>query len=162
MTYDEWKQEHGDRFYTRLFSEKNSPKHDTKRIVEKVSTSTKNEKDEKKNNIISDAFSKWETSTSDEICGTIINNHEALADCDPKEIKELLENFGLDVSPLNKGNFAKIPFEEGGGYRVHFGSDGYFQYHPEERSHHHGAYWKVSCGKYGKNRFDMEGNQLFE
>ncbi len=100
--------------------------------------------------------------TSDEICKVIIDNHWSLKLFTPESMKTWLEENGFEVKSLNKGNFKKKPFEEGGGYRIHFGGDGYFQYHPEEQSHHEGAYWKVSNGKYKKNRYDMEGNQKFD
>ena len=54
--------------------------------------------------------------------------------------------------PLDK------PFEEGGGYKINFGGDAIFQYHPAEKSHHGGAYWKIHQGKV-EHRYDMAGNE---
>lgn len=109
---------------------------------------------------IRDAFAN--ATTSDEVVDAIINNHEALADFTPETMKKMLTDLGYDVKPLNKSAYLKgIPFEEGGGYRVSFGGDGYFQYHPEKGSHHENeAYWRVSNGKKGDNRYDLAGNKL--
>ena len=51
-------------------------------------------------------------------------------------------------------------FEDGGGYKVNFGGDGEFQYHPTIGSHHGVEYWKVTNGKRGKNRYDRDGNPI--
>ena len=74
-------------------------------------------------------------------------------------MKTMLEDIGLEVKPLGKGNFKGVPFEDGGGYRINFGGDGLFGYHSKERSHHRGAYWKISNGK-GKHRYDLDGNKI--
>lgn len=99
--------------------------------------------------------------SSDEIVDTIVENHKSLAEFTPTSMKQTLEQLDYDVKPLGKrSSLAGIPFEEGGGYRTHFGGDGYFQYHPEIKSHHKQSYWKVSNGKRGDNRYDMEGNKI--
>lgn len=77
----------------------------------------------------------------------------------PKGLKDAFENAGYEVKPLGKGNFKGIQFEDGGGYRVNFGGDGIIQYHPEKRSHHEGAYYKISTGKEGTKRYDIKGNE---
>lgn len=107
---------------------------------------------------IQKAFKTAKTST--EIADTIINNHRALADYTPSSMKQMLENLGYDVKPLGgKSSLKGIPFENGGGYRVSFLGDGYFQYHPDKNSHHDKAYWKISNGERGDHRYDMEGNE---
>ncbi|MBQ2700680.1 MAG: hypothetical protein IJF65_05915 [Clostridia bacterium] len=64
---------------------------------------------------------------------------------------------GEKVEPLGRGNLKGIPYEEGGGYCIHWGGDRYLQYHPERGSHHGGAYLKISAGKLGKKiRFNCE------
>lgn len=100
--------------------------------------------------------------TSDEICEAIINNHWSLKLFTPEDMKAWLGENGFDVKPLKGKNYKDLPFEEGGGFRIHFGNDGIFLYHPGEKSHHGGAYWKVTNGKYRKQRYDMDGNQIFE
>lgn len=99
--------------------------------------------------------------TSEEIVGTIVDNHKALSEFTPKSMKVNLEKLGYTVKPLGgKSSLKNIPFEKGGGYRTAFLKDGYFQYHPAVKSHHRGAYWKASCGKKGDNRYDMDGNPI--
>lgn len=104
--------------------------------------------------------------TSEEICRAIIENHEALKDYTPGEMKELLESFGYDVKPLgSKSSLKGIPFEEGGGYRASFKGDGYIQYHPKKASHHkvgddYDEYWKVAYGKVGGQRYGMDGSEV--
>lgn len=83
-----------------------------------------------------------------------------LSEFTPSEMKKSLEDIGYAVKPLGgKSSLKNIPFEEGGGYRITFGGDGYFQYHPERNSHHDKAYWKICNGKRGAKRYDMAGNQ---
>ena len=77
----------------------------------------------------------------------IIQNHEALQYYTPKKMRDILENAGYKVLPLSNGNLKGVTFRDGGGYKVNFGGDGIFQYHPENRSHHGGAYWKIQNGK---------------
>lgn len=96
---------------------------------------------------------------SDDIVDEIIIHHKGFKDIDPAEMKKFLEDNGYNVKPLGgKSALKGIPFEQGGGYRTAFGGDAYFQYHPEKGSDHGGEYWKVSNGKRGDNRYDMEGN----
>ncbi len=95
---------------------------------------------------------------SDTLVDAIINNHEDLRFYTPESMKSLLESMGYSVIPLSGGNFKGVPFEEGGGFKVLFGGDGYLQYHPEEHSHHDGAYWKICNGKQGKRRFNLDGS----
>ena len=61
--------------------------------------------------------------------------------------------------PLSGGNLAGIEYENGGGYNIRFGGDRYVQYHPEEYSHHEGAYYKTSRGKEGIKHYDLHGNE---
>lgn len=93
------------------------------------------------------------------IVDTVILNHTSLADYTPESMKKMLEAVGYDVKPLgSKSSLKGIPFEDGGGYRISFGGDGYFQYHPAKGSHHDDAYWKIGNGERGMKRYDMDGN----
>lgn len=111
-------------------------------------------------NAIKDALLNGKT--SDEICEAIINNHWSLRYFTPESMHEWLKSNGFDVKPLKGKNYKDLPFEEDGGFRIHFGNDGIFLYHPGGKSHHGGAYWKVTNGKYRKQRYDMDGNQIFD
>ncbi len=78
----------------------------------------------------------------------------------PNGLYHSLKNSGYEIKPLKGKNYKDIPFEEGGGFRVHFGGDGILMYHPGERSHHGGEYYKISSGKGGTKRYDREGNEI--
>ena len=78
----------------------------------------------------------------------------------PTSLKAKLESSGYEVKTLGRGALKGISFEDGGGYRVNFGNDGLLQYHPEENSHHGSAYYKISTGKAGINRYDISGNEI--
>ncbi|MBS7209328.1 MAG: hypothetical protein KH034_02740 [Lachnospiraceae bacterium] len=78
----------------------------------------------------------------------------------PNGLYNSLKNSGYEIKPLKGKNYKDIPFEEGGGFRVHFGGDGILMYHPGERSHHGGEYYKISTGKGGTKRYDREGNEI--
>lgn len=84
---------------------------------------------------------------SQTLVDAIVDNHEALKYYSPASMKQRLERAGYEVRPLSKGNYKGVPFEKGGGYKINFGGDGIFQYHPERRSHHDGAYWKIKNGE---------------
>lgn len=77
----------------------------------------------------------------------------------PESLKEALENDGYEVKPLGQGSLKGIAFENGGGYRVNFKDGGLLQYHPSNRSHHEGAYYKISTGKGGTKRYELDGTE---
>ncbi len=78
----------------------------------------------------------------------------------PESLYHNLKNQGYETKPLKGKNYRDIPFEKGGGYRVNFGGDGILMYHPGERSHHGGEYYKLSTGKGGTRRYDRKGNEI--
>lgn len=83
----------------------------------------------------------------------------------PDEWYWLLKEHGYDVKPLGRGNLDKVPYEEGGGFKVNWngiGGASIFQYHPEERSRYQGAYYKLGNGPYGKRRFNLDGSIIQE
>ena len=75
----------------------------------------------------------------------------------PASFKAALEGAGFEVKPLGRGALMDVPFESGGGFRINFSDGGLLQYHPEEYSHHGGAYYKISTGKGGTHRYDING-----
>ncbi len=95
-----------------------------------------------------------------ELIQKIAEHPKMLSAYTPKGLKEALERKGYEVKPMSGGNFAGISFEEGGGFKVNFGGDGILMYHPKERSHHGGAYYKISTGKGGRHRYDTKGNEI--
>lgn len=109
---------------------------------------------------ILEATFKEQLSLPNNVLSEVIrNNHSALAYFTPASMKDFLTNAGYKVLPLRGKNYNGIPFEEGGGFKIVFGGDGVFLYHPGERSHHGGAYWKVSGKGEKPIRYDMDGNK---
>lgn len=64
-----------------------------------------------------------------------------------------------DISPLSNGNFKGMDFKKGGGFIVRFNDkQSTLMYHPPGRTHHgKDAYYKLSSGKIGKRRYNMDG-----
>lgn len=89
----------------------------------------------------------------------IAEHPKRLASYTPESLKNELEQAGFSVSPLKKGKFKDKPFENGGGYKVNFEDGGLLQYHPEEGSHHGGAYYKISTGKGGTKWYELDGTE---
>ncbi len=85
-----------------------------------------------------------------------------LASFTPSTLKAKLEAEGYEVKPLKNGSLKNVPFEEGGGYKVNFSDGGLFQYHPAKKSHHGGAYYKISTGKGGIKRYELDGTEKQE
>lgn len=90
----------------------------------------------------------------------LVEHPKKLASQTPESVKEALEADGFETVPLARGSLKGIPFEEGGGYKILFEDGGLFQYHPEQGSHHEGAYYKIATGKGGRHRYDLEGNEI--
>lgn len=112
------------------------------------------------------------TVAKDSKSGKIYTNNKIISYIDNPELlgftthKEKYDDFiehGVNVKPLSRGSLKGINYEDGGGYKVSGTQDGlYLQYHPEEKSHHKGAYYKLSRGKTGTKRYDMNGKLLDE
>ena len=83
-----------------------------------------------------------------------------IASFTPEKIVEELEKEGFEIKPLKQGSLKNVPFKEGGGFKVNFEDGGLFQYHPADKSHHGGAYYKISTGKEGTKRYDTDGNEI--
>lgn len=92
-----------------------------------------------------------------------LDNPKLLGESTPQQKYDWFINNGNRVIPyLRHGDFAKILYEDGGGYRVFFEENNEYmlQYHPAKRSHHGGAYYKLSFGKPEKKWFDLDGNEI--
>jgi hypothetical protein len=83
-----------------------------------------------------------------------------LASFTPAQLFEKFEAEGADINPLKQGSLKNIPFSEGGGFKVNFEDGGLFQYHPAKKSHHGGAYYKISTGKGGTKRYGLDGIEI--
>lgn len=94
-----------------------------------------------------------------EFAEDLVKHPGKFASYTPGSLKTALEDAGYEVKPLGRGSLKVLPFEDGGGYRVHFGGDAMIQYHPESGSHHGGAYYKTSYGKQGIKHYDFDGKE---
>lgn len=104
---------------------------------------------------------KSSTIYSDKEISSYIENPKTLGNTTHKEKYDDFIEHGVDVKPLNRGSLKGIDYEDGGGYKVNGTKDGqYLQYHPEVNSHHSGEYYKLSSGKAGTRRYDMDGNLI--
>lgn len=92
----------------------------------------------------------------------IIDNHRALKKYTPLNMKNRLQCAGYDILPLSqsKSGFNNKSLEEGGGFKVLFGGDGIFRYHPEG-GRHRIAYWTIGNSRKGMHKYDMEGFEVF-
>lgn len=88
-------------------------------------------------------------------------NGSMLGSKTPAEWKKHLIELGFDVKTLSSGKLKGISFEEGGGYKINYRGDGYFQFHPEG-THHNGSYYKRSNGKQGTVRFNLDGSVKYD
>ena len=95
-----------------------------------------------------------------DFAGRIAQHPQMLRAYTPEGLKDALENAGCDVKPMHQGRLKEVAFEDGGGYKVNFDGDGILMYHPENMSHHGGAYYKISTGKGGTHRYDTKGNEI--
>lgn len=77
----------------------------------------------------------------------------------PANLKATLEGLGFEIKPLARGSLRGLLFEEGGGFKINFEDGGLLQYHPETKSHHGGAYYKISTGKGGTHRYGLDGKE---
>lgn len=100
-----------------------------------------------------------DTRRTEKLYECIVANSAIFKSYTPESMKSLLESKGYDVKPLGRGNLKGITFENGGGYRINFGGNGILQYHPENRSHHGGAYWKIKSSR-GEKRYRLDGTEI--
>jgi len=90
----------------------------------------------------------------------LISNPKKLGNNTPEGWNQYLKQNGHNPQPLGRGSQAGKTFEQGGGYRVNWGGDRIFQYHPSGTHHGGKPYYKLSSGPTGTNRYDLNGNPL--
>lgn len=90
----------------------------------------------------------------------LLNDPKILSGISGETLYDYLVKNGYEVKPLSKGSLKGIPFEDGGGFKVNWGGDRILQYHPDKLSHHGGGYFKISSGKTGTVRIDLDGNLI--
>lgn len=94
------------------------------------------------------------------VTADLVEHPGKLASFTPEQLVERFEKAGLEIKPLRHGSLKDVPFSEGGGFKVNFEDGGLFQYHPETKSHHGGAYYKISTGKGGIKRYGLDGVEI--
>ena len=101
-----------------------------------------------------------ENTEKKDIISNIKSDSTVLSQYTPATMKERLEEEGYEVIPLGRGSYKNIPFEEGGGYRIHFGGNGLFTYHPAHGHHGDEPYYKLSDGENGIRRYSLDGTEI--
>lgn len=94
------------------------------------------------------------------VAADLVEHPGKLASLTPEQLIERFEKAGMEIKPLRHGSLKDVPFSEGGGFKVNFEDGGLFQYHPATKSHHGGAYYKISTGKGGTKRYGMDGVEI--
>jgi len=89
----------------------------------------------------------------------LLTNPALLSRATPHQWYKYLLRAGHNPQALGRGSLRGVPFESGGGFRVHWGGDRILQFHPGG-GHHGISYWKISSGTGGTVRFDMRGIRI--
>ena len=107
-----------------------------------------------------DIVAKRKTTNTNGLPQQLAKHPYRLQSFTPESLLEALQREGYEIKPLGRGAIKNIPFSSGGGYRINFSDGGVLQYHPSEHSHHGGAYFKISTGKGGTHRYDLNGKEI--
>lgn len=91
---------------------------------------------------------------------SLVEHPMRLASFTPESLRAQLESEGFEIKPLKQGSLKNVSFEDGGGFKVNFEDGGLLQYHPAAKSHHDGAYYKISTGTGGTHRYDLNGDEI--
>lgn len=90
----------------------------------------------------------------------VLNDSSKLKGIKSEELYKYLKDNEYNPQPLSGGSLKGKTFEDGGGFKVNWGGDGILQYHPGSRHHGDVPYVKLSSGKTGTQRYDMQGNLI--
>lgn len=135
-----------------------SARRDERKILDEIKLKTLTDRD-----IVKTRIERAKTDLIKREFARQLDTHpEMLGNYTPESLKETLTRAGYEVKALSKGNYKGISFEDGGGYKVNFGGNGLLSYHPEERSHHDGPYYKISNSVQGLRRYDLSGKEIIE
>ena len=149
----------GDGKVTNVHTKKTTDKKDTKRRIENAKEWSNKQKSGKIKETPKEKEKRIKEENGLDLASRISGHPKMLGTYTPRGLYHALQNAGYETKPLKGKNYRDIPFEEGGGYRVNFGGDGLLMYHPGERSHHGGEYYKISTGKGGVKRYDINGKE---
>jgi hypothetical protein len=99
--------------------------------------------------------------TSEEDLNRYFTESTKFGEMTPEQLYQELKKSGFSPKPLGRGSWENVPFENGGGYRIHWGGDRILQYHPGGFNHHGDQpYFKLSSGPTGTLWFDLFGNPI--
>jgi len=90
----------------------------------------------------------------------ILTDPSKLKGIKPDDLHKYLKDNGYNPQPLSGGSLKGKTFEDGGGFKVNWGGDRILQYHPGSKHHGNVPYFKLSSGKTGTQRYDMQGNLI--
>jgi len=88
-----------------------------------------------------------------------VSNPKNLGKHSSSQIYNWLKKIKMNPVPLGKGSTKGIPYEQGGGYKVTWGGDKLFSYHPPGGHHGGEAYYKISNGINGVKRYTLKGKE---
>ncbi len=97
-------------------------------------------------------FSKYNGSIQ-----TFLSNPKNLGNHSSGQIYNWLKKTKMYPTPLSHGSTKNIPYEKGGGYKITWGGNNLFSYHPPGGHHGGEAYYKISNSKKGTKRYTLKG-----
>lgn len=100
----------------------------------------------------SDPFAQYGGSIS-----SFISNPKNLSNHSSSQIYNWFKEIGANPKPLSRGSLKGVPYEKGGGYKVTWGGNNLFQYHPPGKHHGGEAYYKISNSEEGTKRYTLKG-----
>ena len=150
----------GDGKVTNVHTKKTTDKKDINRRIENAKEWSNKQKSDKIKETPKEKEKRIKEENGLDLASRISGHPKMLSAYTPRGLYYALKESGYEIKPLKGKNYRDIPFEEGGGYKINFGGDGILMYHPGERSHHGGEYYKISTGKEGTRRYDREGNEI--
>ena len=149
----------GDGKVTNVHTKKTTDKKDVNRRIENTKEWSNKQKSDKIKETPKEKEKRIKEENGLDLASRISGHPKMLSAYTPRGLYYALKESGYEIKPLKGKNYRDIPFEEGGGYRVNFGGDGLLMYHPGERSHHGGEYYKISTGEGGVKRYDINGKE---
>ena len=149
----------GDGKVTNVHTKKTTDKKDVNRRIENTKEWSNKQKSDKIKETPKEKEKRIKEENGLDLASRISGHPKMLSAYTPRGLYYALKESGYEIKPLKGENYRDIPFEEGGGYRVNFGGDGLLMYHPGERSHHGGEYYKISTGEGGVKRYDINGKE---
>ena len=113
--------------------------------------------------IVETSINKWGLQNNIDIdkirnLDDFLKNPKIFRNTTPDELYTYLNSNNYNPKPLSRGSLKGIPYNDGGGFKVNWGGDQIIQYHPKGGHHGGSEYYKISSGKMGTTRYDINGN----